>query len=152
MAAGGGLELGTDVFLARVQGLSKPELAAAGLDPVWRRRYGLVQASFGTPALHYEVWLQRPRRQVEVGLHLEAEPALNGWLLERLGGSWPRLGHALGEGFELEQWTASWGRVHALETFQRVDEELVARVSRRLVDCVRALQPELETLLAERRP
>jgi hypothetical protein len=109
-----------------------------------------VQVSFGRPSLHYEVWLQRARRQVEVGLHFEADAALNGWLLQRFAPEMPAVWAATNRPLELEQWTASWGRIHATLPAELVDETLARCAASCLVDCVVHLQPRLESLLAER--
>jgi hypothetical protein len=144
------VELGTRAFLAGVRASADEALRARGLAPEWRQRFGFLQASFGQPGLHHEVWLQRPRRQVEVGLHFEADAELNGWLLRRFAAEMPAVWAALGPAFELEQWTSTWGRIHAYLPFGVMDEALVRRSAGCLVDCIADLQPRLEALLAER--
>lgn len=151
MATVGAVEQGTRSFLAGVQAVAESRLAAAGLAPAWSQRFSFVQASFGVRGIHYEAWLQRSRAQVEVGLHLEADAALNGWLLCRLGEIWPELGHALGQGFELEQWTASWGRVHLLWPYTAIDEALVADTGEQLARCILTLEPVVADLLRQGR-
>ncbi len=142
-------ELGTRAFLARVQDLAAERLAVMGLAPRWRQRYGLLQAAFGTQSIHYEVWLQRGRGQVEVGLHFEADARQNGWLMRRFGAQMVAVQHELGPGFELEQWTASWGRIHTYLSVDVVDEALAVAAAQTLADSIRVLQPRLEDLLAE---
>jgi hypothetical protein len=145
--------LGVTTFLRRVQATSTEHLAARDVHPTWQQRFAFLQASFGIRGIHYEVWLQQARRQVEVGLHFEADSELNGWLLRRFAPEMPAIRHALGAGFELEQWTASWGRVHAYLPLAQVDDVLVGQVSQCLADTVVCLQPLLTTFLAEsRRP
>jgi hypothetical protein len=143
--------LDTKGFLAQVREAASRSLEDEGLAPAWLQRWQLLQATFGPKGIHYETWLQPQRRQLEVGLHLEADAELNGWLLRRLGEDWPGVAHALGDGFELEQWTANWGRVHTILPFERIDAALVDEASDCLVRCIRALQPEVEALLADRR-
>lgn len=142
--------LGTRPFLGRVQQLATERLAAESLEPLWRHRHGFLQASFGAAGVHYEVWLQRGRGQVEVGLHFEADAGHNGWLLRRFAEDMMAVRHALGPGFELEQWTTSWGRIHTYLPCTTVDEALAVEAARTLADCILVLQPRLEGILAER--
>jgi hypothetical protein len=135
--------MGVDAFLARVRSLAEPGLEASGYAPSWRRRFGLLQASFGRAGLHYEVWPQRPRRQVELGLHLEADAERNAALLAALAPEMPAIWAETGLALELEQWTATWGRVHVYVPFDRLDEELAGALASGLVACVLACEPRL---------
>lgn len=109
-----------------------------------RRRGSMLQVDFGRRPFHYEAWVQRSRAQVEVGLHLEADAASNGRLLRCLAPQMHAVRAELGDDVELEQWTRSWGRVHALVPIDEVDPELVEDVAARLLAFIRCLQPRLE--------
>ena len=39
----------------------------------WRVRWSLLQVYFDKPTVHYEVWVQRKARRIEIGLHFEGE-------------------------------------------------------------------------------
>jgi hypothetical protein len=144
-------EQDTRSFLVGVQAATRLRLSDAGLTPTWQQRFSFVQASFGVRGIHYEAWLQRGRSQVEVGLHMEADAALNGWLLCRFGEIWPEVAHALGPGFELEQWTSSWGRIHSLFPYSAVDDDLVNLTGEQLARCIVTLEPLVADLLQRRR-
>ena len=42
-----------------------------------RRVTSLIKLYYGHPSTHYEVWVQKRRKEVEVGLHFESDPESN---------------------------------------------------------------------------
>ena len=126
------------------------ERAAAQLPPDlrgWRARimYASLQAHYGNPRVHYEVWLVRKTGRVEIGLHFEADKESNrewaGYLAEHAD----TLRAAIGPAVELEEWTASWARLHETLPLGPLDDQLCDAVAGRLATIVAATQP----LLAE---
>jgi hypothetical protein len=114
------------------------------------QRFSMVQVSYGQPKLHYEAWIQRGRGQVELGLHFEASEALNSRLLQGFSGQMLAVRDELGPDVELEQWTRSWGRIHAYEPIDQVDQALVEHVGERMVALIDCLQPRLEAIMDDR--
>ncbi|MBM3943253.1 MAG: hypothetical protein FJ316_10090 [SAR202 cluster bacterium] len=127
-----------------------PELLRSQLPPdlqefvVLGPRGSLIQFHFGDPHIHYEVWIQRRRQLLEVGLHFEGGQASNLRWLEALSTLWPALIPILGPETELEQWTASWTRVHQHIPLAPLDEDFLLEVSTRMSRLMRALQPLVE--------
>ncbi len=122
----------TREFLAAVEEQVLPRLPRPPVGTVIRA--SLLQLHWGVPAVHYEVWVQRRSERVEVGLHFEgptefSRAALAGLLDER-----PLLLAELGPGWEAEDWTVSWSRVHRTVRAATLDggavEECAASLAR----------------------
>lgn len=116
-----------------------------------RVRFWLLQVYYWRPAIHYEVWPQRKNGRLEIGLHFEAgrEESYR-WaaaLAERMPEVQARLSGgqaAPGPGFELEEWTPTWTRLHQSLPLETLDEALADEVAQRLAHLIEALQPILE--------
>ena len=126
------------------------ERAAAQLPPDlrgWRARimYASLQAHYGNPRVHYEVWLVRKTGRVEIGLHFEADQESNREWAGHLAGHADTLRAAIGPAVELEEWTASWTRLHETLPLGPLDDQLCDDVAGRLATIVTTTQP----LLAE---
>jgi len=152
MASSNGAGLGTRAFLNRVADRVRARLDATDRHAKLYRRWTMLQVHFGPPKVHYEVWVQVPRRQVELGLHFEATEDMNGWLLRRFSDEMLAVRDELGSDFELEQWTKRWGRIHTYVRFDKLDDALAAMIADRMVSTIACLQPRLEALLEERPP
>lgn len=113
----------------------------------WHARvaYGSLQLHYGNPSIHYEVWLVRKTGRVEIGLHFEAERETSRAWAVQLASHADELRAAIGPSVELEDWTASWSRLHETVPLDALDEPLCDDVALRLAEIVRATQP----LLAE---
>lgn len=109
-----------------------------------RRRFNLLQISYGNPRLHFEVWVQGDRHRVELGLHLEADRETNERLRTFLASRFLEVQAELGPQFELEQWTKSWSRAHEYVPYERLDEEFARTLVGRLARMIVVLQPMLE--------
>jgi len=113
----------------------------------WRARvqYAALQAHYGNPRLHYEVWLVRKTGRIEIGLHIEAERETSRAWAAFLAAHADDLRASIGPGVELEDWTASWSRLHETVPLGPLSEDLSDEVAARLAAIVAATQP----LLAE---
>jgi hypothetical protein len=89
----------------------------------------LIKLHFGNPRIHYEIWLQRRHKLIEVGLHFEDQAPVNKHYLSQLAGHAPAIRDALGPAVEAEQWTDSWTRVHQSVIMTALDEDLLLEVS-----------------------
>ena len=111
----------------------------------WRIRWSLLQVYFHKPAIHYEVWVQRKARRIEIGLHFEGEREESYRWAEALAPRAIEIQAQLGPNVELEEWTKSWTRLH--ETFHMetdLTEDLAGRVAERLASYIQVLEPILE--------
>ena len=113
----------------------------------WKARvmYAALQTHYGNPRVHYEVWLVRKTGRIEVGLHFEGDKESNHAWAAFLAQHADTLRAAIGPEVELEDWTASWTRLHETLPLGALDETLCDEVAERLAAIVAATQP----LLAE---
>ncbi len=136
------LTLKVQEFLRQV-----PELGRIQVPKPWRdfatlgTSGSLVKLHYGYPWVHYEVWVQRRRAQVEVGLHFEADTETNAHYLEYLSGRFEEVRAALGPPVEPEQWTESWTRVHQDIPFETLEEEFLIETTLRVAQMIAVLEP-----------
>ena len=114
----------------------------------WRVRFSLLQVYFESPAVHYEVWVQKKNRRIELGLHFEGDPDENyGWAAA-LAPRALEIQSQLGPEVELEEWTRDWTRLHETRPFAgQLDAALAQATAERLAAFITTLEP----ILAEER-
>jgi hypothetical protein len=119
----------------------------------WTARvlYATLQAHYGNPRLHYEVWLVRKTGRIEIGLHIEADHETSRAWAMRLARHADDLRAALGPEVELEDWTASWCRLHETLPLDPLTDALCDEVAARLAALVQATQPLLAQIAAPTR-
>ncbi|MEE9278451.1 MAG: hypothetical protein V3V06_08575, partial [Dehalococcoidia bacterium] len=99
-------------FLQHVRDLTLARLGRTFGPPQARIVFSSLQIHFGLSHLHYEVWPVRKTGRIEIGLHLEGPQEWSRALAARLAAHADDLRAALGPEYELEDWTASWCRLH----------------------------------------
>ncbi len=105
--------------------------------------FSLAQCWYGNRALHYECWMRRPQRVIEVGLHFEADALTNARLLGAFRAHEHAIRRALGPGPRFEEWDRGWSRVWESLPLERLDGSLRDRVADRLAAYVGTLEPIL---------
>ncbi len=115
------------LVLSRLDAETPPELRP------WqaRQRHAMLQIHYGNPRVHYELWLQSRSGRVEVGLHFEDEPERNQRWCALFAGRVLELLETLGPTVELEEWTASWARLHLTVPLRPLDEAFAAELAGR---------------------
>ena len=100
---------------------------------------------YHSPKVHYEVWLAR-----KIGADRDRAALRRGArVLVPLGGAcsrryMPEIQARLGPQVELEEWTASWARVHQTVPYDPLSEMLADEVAQRLAETIAVLQPMVE--------
>ncbi len=112
--------------------------------PEHRVRWTMLQLHFGDPRVHFELQLQMRRGVVEAGLHFEGDLEANDAWVELLASRAADLLGELGPVWELEEWTASWRRLHRPFPFDQLTTALAHEVAESLVQAIAALHPILE--------
>jgi hypothetical protein len=105
--------------------------------------YGTLQIHYGNPRVHYEVWLVHKTGRIEIGLHFESEREENTRAAAALAPHVHAIRAVAGEDAELEQWTASWTRLHVTLPLGPLNEDLCAEVALRLSGLITATRPLL---------
>ena len=117
-----------------------PELGDIQVHP---RVTSLTKLYFERASVHYEVWIQKRRGMLELGLHFEGDPESNFRHLELLMGYWDEIRSSLGESVELQQWDRGWCRAHETVPLQPLSDDFLVEVSMKLSNMVRTLEPLL---------
>ncbi len=114
----------------------------------WRVRWSLLQVYFDKPTVHYEVWVQRKARRIEIGLHFEGEREESQRWAAAIAPRALEIQAQLGPDVELEEWTKSWVRLHETQTLVGdLTEERALALAERLGRFIEVLEP----ILAEER-
>ena len=138
--------LRTRDFLTLVRDTTLPHLGDHLGHPQARVVFSSLQIHFGDPRLHYEVWPVRKTGRLEIGLHLEGPQDWSRALAARLAGHADELRRALGPDYELEDWTASWCRLHRTLPLEPLSPALADAVAARLAALIRVTEPLLRRL------
>jgi len=117
-----------------------PELAGF---QVGRSARSLAKLYYDQPVIHYEVWIQRRRGRVELGLHFEGDRDANARYLEHLRGQSDHIREALGEDVEVAAWDKGWARVHETMPLEPMTDDFLVEVSFRISAMIRVLEPLL---------
>lgn len=131
-------------FLLLVHDDLARELPEPLQDHEWRLRWSMLQVYFGSPAVHYEVWVQRKAGRIEIGLHFESVREESYRWAQALAKRALEIQAQLGPGVELEEWTRSWTRLH--ETWPltgALTDDLAEDVAVRLARFMEVLEPIL---------
>ena len=133
------------------------DLALAGLPadfPRGERRvmWTVLQFHYGNPNAHFELQPQVARGQVELGLHFEDRVEMNDVWALGLAERASELRAALGDAWELEEWTVSWRRLHRVFHFDALTAELGREVAAEFTKLLAALQPYAAACIDEAAP
>src|SRR5207237_239892 len=132
-------------FMVLVQENALSQLPAPlrkGITP--RIRSVWLQMHYHTPKVHYEVWLTRKTGRIEIGLHFEGAREFSYRWAELMAAHLPEIQGRLGPEVELEEWTASWTRLHQSLPYDPLSEPLAEEVARRLAETIIICQPIVE--------
>ena len=103
----------------------------------------LVKLHYQHPTVHYEVWLRRRLKQVELGLHFEGDPDSNHRSIELLSLQSGAIRESLGPGVEVAPWDRGWTRVHETLPWEPLEDDFLIEVSLKLSSMIRTLEPLL---------
>jgi len=99
---------------------------------------------YHNPKVHHEVWLTRKTGRIEIGLHFEGPRDFSYRWAEVIAPYMPEIQARLGPQMELEEWTASWARVHQTLPYDPLSEPLADEVAGRFAEMITVLQPIVE--------
>jgi hypothetical protein len=106
-----------------------------------RVRFVWLQVHFHSPKVHYEVCLTRKTERIEIGLHFEGPREFSYRWAELIAPYMPEIQAQLGPQVELEEWTASWARLHQTVPYDPPTPALAGEVARRLAETITVCQP-----------
>ena len=106
----------------------------------------LVKLHYGRPTVHYEVWVQKRRGEVELGLHFEGDAESNRRYLELLSEQRDAIRSALGPDVDAEPWDKGWTRVHETVPLEPLSDDFLVELSFKLSAMIRTLEPMLRAV------
>ncbi|HVP04628.1 MAG TPA: hypothetical protein VMT90_03020 [Dehalococcoidia bacterium] len=109
-----------------------------------RVRFIWFQVHFHSPKVHYEVCLTRKTERIEIGLHFEGPRDFSYRWAERLAEHMLTVAAELGPEWELEEWTASWARLHLTLPYDPLSAALAEAVAERVAALITVCQPIIE--------
>jgi hypothetical protein len=133
-------------FLALVHEGMERELGADLGGMSWRQRFGYLQYFRATPAVHYEIWVQKKTERLEIGLHFEGERDANYAAAELLSIRSGDIQASVGPEFELEEWTQQWTRLHRALPAPALTPELANDAATRASALIRGMEPILDQM------
>lgn len=129
-------------FLLLVQDSLAPRLSKPLRAYEWRQRWSLLQIYYDKPVVHYEVWVQRKKGLIELGLHFEGEQEESYRWAEALAPRALEIQSQLGPDVELEEWTQSWTRLHEVRHIEHdLSDALAEQTAERLAQFIEVLEP-----------
>ena len=126
-----------------------PDLVRQQLPPelndfqVAHRITSLTKLYFDHLAVHYEVHIQRTKKEVELGLHFESDPDSNFQNLELMSQRSKAIKESLGPEVEIEEWVRGWTRVHETVPLEPLDDDFLVEISIKVSSMMRTLEPIL---------
>lgn len=128
-------------FLFHTEDLALAALPAGFPQPERKVMWTILQLHYGDPAVHFELQPQVARGIVELGLHFEGPAEVNEARAQCVADDAVTIAGALGPGWELEEWTASWRRLHRSFAFARLTDAFAREVAEQATRLIVALQP-----------
>ena len=110
---------------------------------VANRITSLTKFYYNQPSFHYEVWIQKRRKEVELGLHFESDPDSNLEQLDLLREKADQIHGSLGDEVELHEWDRGWTRAHETLELDPLDDDFLVEISFRLSAMIQTFEPIL---------
>jgi hypothetical protein len=105
-----------------------------------------AQWYFDDPRLHFEAWWHANTGRLELGLHLEAAPAVNDGIATGLARQLLMIKARLGQQLDLEPWDRGWVRLYETDAVEVFDVARVKRTATRLAELIAVIWPICQEL------
>ncbi|MCA9824004.1 MAG: hypothetical protein KC482_10950 [Dehalococcoidia bacterium] len=128
-------------FLFACEDRAMAQLPSSVPQPERKVMWTILQLHYGDPFVHFEIQPQVSRGQVELGLHFEGVLDKNEEWAQRIANLAAPIAGTLGPAWELEEWTASWRRLHRVFHFDRLTSVLASEVAEQYALLIGTLHP-----------
>ena len=132
-------------WLFYAEDLALAALPEAIVRPQRRVMWTILQFYWDNPAAHFELQPQPSRSLIEVGLHFEGKPEQNEAWAARVAAHTGEIQSVLSGAWELEEWTASWRRIHRVYRFEHLTGQLGREVAAEWAKAITLLWPFAQT-------
>ena len=133
-------------FFRSLPGPVKAALPARLKEVNHRVRSSQAQWYFDDPRLHFEAWWHANSGRLELGLHLEATPALNDRIAAGLARQLLMIKARLGRQLDLEPWDRGWIRLYETYPVELFDADRVNTTAARMAELIGVLWPMCQEL------
>ena len=116
-------------------------LPASLRDVSHRTRSSQAQWFFDDPRLHFEAWWHANSGRLELGLHLESEPAMNERIATGLARQLLMLKARLGQQLDLEPWDRGWVRLYETYAVEVFDAPRIKLTAARMAELIAVIWP-----------
>ncbi|MCA9858392.1 MAG: hypothetical protein KC438_01650 [Thermomicrobiales bacterium] len=104
----------------------------------------LVKLFYGNERVHFEVWVDPVRAQIEIGLDFEDGAESTAAYLSFFDQRIVEIKELTGPDLELERWTRTWGHFVEVYPIAPIDRERARTIAERMVVFMSVLQPLIE--------
>jgi len=104
----------------------------------------LMKLYYGNERVHFEVWVDSGRQQIEIGLDFEDGAESTAAYLAFFDEHIVEIKEQTGPGLELERWTRTWGHFVEVYPIDPLTRERALMVAARMVTFMAVLQPLIE--------
>jgi hypothetical protein len=111
-----------------------------------RVRSSQAQWYFDDPRFHFEAWWHSNTGRLELGLHLEAEPAMNERIATGLARQLLMIKARLGQHLDLEPWDRGWVRLYETDAIEVFDAARIKRTAARIAELIVVIWPMCQEL------
>ncbi|MGE0599816.1 MAG: hypothetical protein AB7J35_10905 [Dehalococcoidia bacterium] len=105
----------------------------------------ILQFYWDQPLVHFELQPQPSRSLIEVGLHFEGPLEQNEYWAGRVAQHQDEIRAALGDEWELEEWTKSWRRIHRPYHFEQLTAPLGREIAAEWAKAINLMWPFAQT-------
>jgi hypothetical protein len=105
-----------------------------------------AQWFFDDPRLHFEAWWHANNGRLELGLHLEAEPATNDRIATGLSRQLLMIKARLGRQLDLEPWDRGWVRLYESYAVEVFDAVQIKQTAARMAELISVIWPMCQAL------
>lgn len=133
-------------FFRALPPLVKAALPAGLREVSHRARSSQAQWFFGDSRLHFEAWWHANTGRLELGFHLEAEPAINDRIAAGLAGQLLLIKARLGQQLDLEPWDRGWVRLYETHAIEVFDAAQIKRTATRMAELIAFIWPMCQEL------
>jgi hypothetical protein len=113
----------------------------------------LMKLYYQNERVHFEVWVDSIRQQIEIGLDFEDGPESTAAYLAFFDEHIVEIKEQTGPELELERWTKTWGHFVEVYPIEPLDRERALQIAGRMATFISVLQPlveEADIAVAER--